>query len=243
MASKPEIMEKFLIQPASSSHPPIGTYECAGHTIDYFPKLTRTGKNYYDSKAEIPKGERMSTAAEELAIQLGLERAGQDPRQAKVFDDLFSRNNGSWHAWQWMGTGLRVPEGRKADTYETDPQGRKYWAREVLIGNDVVGEILVPEGNARIVVAWDEVFGLPRVTEDIAWPHNPYTTHSWFDPNPGKDSMSGHTDVAVWRGDYWRHGGAEWCLAVSADYARLYADSDDGFRPVRGSLPEIKKTA
>jgi hypothetical protein len=122
-----------------------------GYEIDHASKLVRTGKNYYDSKAQIPEGHRMSTAGEELAIQLAIERAGKDPRKAEVFNDLFGRKNGGWYAWQWTETGLRVPKGRKADKYETDPQGRKYWVREVLEGNEAVGEILVPEGGGRLV--------------------------------------------------------------------------------------------
>ncbi len=243
MATKPEVMEKLVMQPASSSYPTLGNaYKRAGHQIDYPPRLVRTGENYYDPRARIPSGQRISTAAEELAIQLGLERAGQDPIQAGVFDDLFGRNDPRWYAWQWTETGLRVPEGRKADTYETDAKGRKYWARTVLIGNNEIGEILVPEGNNRVVVEWDEVSGLPRATEDIAWPHSPYTTHFWFNQKPSKDNKSGHYDVAVGRRSGWPHDGGEGCLGVTALFARSDAYSPDGVRPVRGSAAEVKKT-
>ncbi len=233
MKSKSEIMERLVTQPASSSHPSLGaSYRSAGNSIEYSSSLVRTGKNYYGSK---PTDGRMSTAAEELALQLGLERSGKDPRQAGVFNDLFARNDSHLYIWQWTETGLRVPKGREADIYETDGQGRKYWAREVLIGDNVVGEILVPEGNRRVVVAWDEVFGVPSATEDIAWPHNPYTTHSWFNPNLNKE------DVAVGRWGGWLRGVDGGCLAVDADVARSLASSGGGFRPVRGSLPEIEK--
>ena len=137
---------------------------------------------------------------------------------------------------------MRVPKGRKADVYETDAQGRKYWARELLIGDKAVGEILVPEGNNRVVVEWDEVSGIPRVTENIDFPHTPYTTHFWFNSTPDKDSKSGHYDVAVGRRFCWLHAGGKRCLGVGANYMRWDADSDNGFRPVRGSAPEIKKT-
>ncbi len=230
------------MQPASSSYPTLGSgYKHSSHSIEYSPRLVRTEKNYYDSRASIPSGERMSTAAEELAIQLGMERSGKDPRQAGVFDDLFARNDSHVYIWQWTETGLRVPKGRNANAYETDAQGRKYWAREVLIGDKMVGEILVPEGRGRVAVEWDEVFGLPRVTDEIKFPHTPYTTHFWFNSNPGKDNKSSHQDVAVWRWSDWHHGEDAWCLDVYAYYARSDAGSNDGFRPVRGSLPEIEK--
>ncbi|MBI1972063.1 MAG: hypothetical protein HYS53_02070 [Candidatus Aenigmarchaeota archaeon] len=243
MSIEPEIVERLTLQPASSSYPGIGTYERAGHTINYSSGLTRTGKSYYDSKSSIPAGYRMSTAAEELAIQLGLERAGQDPREAGVFDDLFARNNLKtyvWpYVWQWTETGLHVPKERDPSKYETDPQGRKYWVRELLIGNEAVGKILVPEGNGRVVVEWDEVSGLPRVTENIDFPHTPYTTHFRFNPAPFKDIGLAIQDVAVERRSLWRRAVDERCLVVAADYWRWVAAPGDGFRPVLNSLPKI----
>lgn len=175
----------------------------------------------------------MSTAGEELAIQLALERGGKDPRKAKAFDDLFARGPDKIYMWQWTETGLRVPNGRKAGAYETDGQGRKYWPRIVLIGDQEVGEILVPEGNGRLVAEWDVVFGIPRVTENVYWPHRP-TTHFEFDVTPDRDSTSGHYDVAVGRGSYWPLDFGEECFDVDADDGRLQVDTDshDSFRHV-----------
>lgn len=242
MTSKPEIMEKLVMQPASSSYRSLGTsYQSAGHSIEYFPILTITGKDYYDSRAGIPSDQRMSTAAEELAIQLGLERAGQDPRTAEAFNDLFARNDSHRYVWQWTETGLRVPEGRDPTKYETDAHGRKYWARELLIGNNAVGEVLVPEGNGRVAVEWDEVFGLPKITEDIVWPHTPYTTHFFFNKNPELRAPSIYQDVGVFRHD-WHLDKGESCISVDAAYERWDLGLFHGFRPVRGSLPEIEKT-
>ena len=242
MASKSDVMGKLVMQPASSTYPSIGTaYERGGHTVDYSPRLVRTGKNYYDSKAAISNG-RMSTAAEELAIQLGIEKAGQDPRTAGVFGDLFARNDSKTYVWQRTETGLRVPKGRDPDKYETDSKGRKYRARTVLIGDEEVGEILVPEGAGRVVVEWDEVFGLPRTTDNIDFPHNPYTTHFWFNKSHGKYNKSGHYDIAVVRRSCWGRDEGERCLVVAANVGRGSAFSGGGFRPVRGSMSEIKKT-
>ena len=124
-ASLPEVKERLVIPAVSSSYPTLGAnYKQGGYEVDHASKLVRTGKHYYDSKAEIPEGLRMSTAGEEFAIQLALERAGQDPRKAEVFNDLFGRKNGGWYAWQWTETGLRVPKGREAGNYETDAQGK-----------------------------------------------------------------------------------------------------------------------
>ena len=232
MAPEPEISGRLVMQPATSSYPSLGVaYDRSRYSIEYLERLVRTGKNYRDSKSRIIEG-RMSTAAEELAIQRDLERAGTDPRQAEQFKDLFGKNASHWYAWQWTETGLRVPKGHDSTKYEYH-QGRKHWAREVLIGKDVVGEVLVPEGNNRVVVEWDEVFGLPRATENIDFPHTPHTTHFWFNENPNKDSVSGHQDVAVGRRSLWRPDGAESCLSVDAAYARSSAVSAAGFRLVR----------
>lgn len=186
-------------------------------------------------------GRRMSTAGEELAIQLELERVRQDPRNAKVFDDLFARNDDKRYFWQWTATGLRVPKGREPNAYEVDKRGRKYWVRIWLIGNSEIGEILVPEGNGRIVAhtpdvrdVWDEVSGLPTVTDGLRWPHNPYTTHFWFDPNL--------EEVAVGRGSRG-HSEAGECLDVLADCPRLGSTEYTGIRLVHGSLPDIKVEA
>ncbi len=248
-------MVKFVIQPVNSSYPTLGNaYSHACYEIEYLSRLVITGKNYFDSREGILSDQRMSTAAEELAIQLDLERSGKDPREAKVFDDLFARNEAKIYLWQWTDTGLRLPAGRDPNKYETDAQGRKYWAREVLIGGEVVGEILVPEGGARVVVEWDEVFGLPRVTDDIDLPHKPYTTHFWFNPDPDIDNRSGYLwfnpdpsidnsssyrDVVVGRSSVWRPYGR--CLGVHANSTRLGAYPEIGLRPVRGSLPKIEK--
>ncbi|MBI3413666.1 MAG: hypothetical protein HY051_06355 [Candidatus Aenigmarchaeota archaeon] len=242
MASNPEIMEKLVMQPASSFYRPIRTtYNRQGYTIEYSLALTRTGRNHYHTKTLIPLGQRMSTAGEELAIQLGMEKAGRDPRQEAAFNDLFARNASHLHARQWTETGLMVPKGYRADRFETDSQGRRYWPRIVLIGDTEIGEILVPEGNGRVVVEWDEVFGIPRVTENMDWPHNPYTTHFWFNPTPRKDNGSDHYDVGVVRRGSWHHGGDEKCLGVGSNSGRWSAYSVGGFRPVRGLLPEIEK--
>ncbi len=228
-------MTKLIIPSVSS-----GSYKHSGHEIEYSPNLVWTGKN--------PTEGRVSTADEELAIQLGLERAGIDPRQAKVFDDLFARNKSHVYIWQRTETSLRVPKGYDPNTYQTDDQGRKYWVREVLIGDNVVGEVLVPEGHGRVVPysknpedVWDMVFGLPRITSDSVndRKYGNHTTHFGFNENPWKDNTSGHKDVAVWRGSGWLLGGDEGCLVVGAPYERWGALSYVGFRPVRGSLPDI----
>ncbi len=231
-------MERLVMQSASSSYPLLGAaYSCPGYAIEYSIGLSRAWKNYYDSK---PKDGRMSTAAEELAIQLNLERAGQDPRIAAAFDDLFAKNDSKIYMFQWTATGLRVPKGRDPIKYERDRLGEKYWIRELLIEDQVAGEISVPEGNGRFVVEWDGVSGLPSATRDNH-PRIPYVTQFWFDPNSMIDEKSGQKDVAVVRACGWSRSGGGMNLAVVADYSRSSVGEKDGFRLVMGSMPKIKR--
>lgn len=204
-----------------------------GYAIKYSDRFVRTSKNYHDSKSEIPEGLRMSTAGEELALQLVSESKGADSRKGLLFNDLFGRNDSQWRAQQLTETGLRVPQGRDANAYETDGKGRKYWPRLVLLGNKVVGEARVPEGHGRVVVEWNYVFGIPHATDAITQPHRPYTTHFWF--APGFNS-----DVDVFR------QGAGWCGAQEDCFNVLagYHYSNAGYRPVRSgsSVDVIAKT-
>ncbi len=295
----PELNKRLVLPAASSIYPTLGaSYKQGAYEISHTGRLVRTDKHYYDSKAGIPEGLRMTTAGEELAIQLKYEKVANiirrtdereilgknpseladellkyastedereaisyvfreesdamnsvfaqtngilipDPRKSVVFDDLFARGPEKIYMWQWTETGLRVPKGREADRYETDAHGRKYWVRIALVGDKEEGEVLVPEGNGRLAVELDEVFGIPRVTEDMNWPHKPYTTYFWFNATPDLDGTSGHYDVAVGRRSGWHLD--ERCLGVVAYFRRWDAYSADGFRPVRGSLPKIEK--
>jgi len=92
MIEMPELDRTITISAARSEYPMLGVaYSRPEYFMAYSPGLVQTGRNYYDSLRVLPKGIRMSTAAEELAIQLALERAGKDPREAEVFADLFGK--------------------------------------------------------------------------------------------------------------------------------------------------------
>ncbi|MBI4176766.1 MAG: hypothetical protein HY516_00200 [Candidatus Aenigmarchaeota archaeon] len=242
MTMTDQLTEKLGVLLADSVYETLGvSYSRAGYPVEFFNKLTAAGEDYYDSVSEIPEGKRMSLASEELAIQMGLGKAGQDPRKAAAFDDLFARNEPEIYMWQWTATGLRVPKGRCPAKYEKDGLGRKYWVRELLEGDKVVGEILVPEGHGRVVVEWDEVSGLPKTTAETGFPHKHYTTHFGFNPTPLMDSRSGHYDVAVGRVGGWLFGVDEGCLAVDARCGRLEGGSHDGFRLVKGPASDVEK--
>ncbi len=245
--SLPPLRNKIRIHPALCRYPALGlAYRQKGYEIQYADRLVHLpDQDFYVVSRFLEglgDGRRMSTAAEELAIQLQLERAGQDPRTAPAFDDLFGRNDDGRYFWQWTATGLRVPEGRDPTVYEKDEKGRKYWVRILVIGNTEIGEVLVPEGNGRVVPhtpdvrdVWDEATGLPTITEPIKWPHAPCTTHFWFDPN--------FKEAAVGRGSR-EHSQAGSCLDVLADCPRLGAAEYAGIRLVLGPYLEInvKKT-
>jgi len=240
----PDLKERIVVPAASSIYPEIGaSYSRPAYEMKYSNNLVIGCKNYYDSEAEIPEGPRMSTSAEELAIQLGYARAGINLRSEKANALYCLLRENYWNEWQWTATGLRVsPDMRKPPEQPdyVDDQGNKFWLRQVLIGNEVVGEVCIPEGNGRWVVEWDEVFGLAKITtEKIDWTRKPYTTQSWFKPNPSKDEKSGYRDVAVGRSGGWLRDGGDGYLGFVADCERWLAFSG-GYRPVQGSVPEIR---
>ena len=307
-----EITEKLVLPTVILSYPKLeAIYKQGSYEVDYANRLERTDRNYYGSKAGIPTGFRMSTAGEELAIQLKYERVADilrnideelilgknpaqvadilrsraatksdkeaisyvfgmesdamqrnfeetngvlipDPRNAKIFADLFARGPDKIYMKQLTETFLRVPRGKQnpGKPDYVDLQGRKHWAREFGNGNEVSGVVYVPEGNDRVVPktsdlldVWDPITGVPRVTSDGSNDarYGNHTTHFSFDPTPDRDSTSGHYDVAVRRRCDWRHGVDGGCLDVAASYGRLNANSGGGFRPVRGSLPKIER--
>ncbi|MFH1630790.1 MAG: hypothetical protein ABIA21_01010 [Candidatus Aenigmatarchaeota archaeon] len=208
-------------------------------SIEYSDRLVRThNKSYYENRSDLSgKDYRMSAQCEELAIQLALEKVGQDPRKAEVFNDLFARNDDKRYVWQWTRTGLRVPKGWEGGKIDN---GVQKYPRILLDDDQEIVDVMIPVGNGRVVIIWNEATGMPEETADVSWPHEGYTTHFWFNSNPDKDKESGKYDVAVRRWSDW-HDDVHGCLYVSADYLRVYAFSGDGFRPVRGQLPKITK--
>ena len=241
------IDKAFDMQRSASVYPSIGrAYSRPSHFFSCSSTLVRTGKNYYDSlqalaemieRGELPAGTRFMTQAEGLAIENSYKKQGKDPRKADEFRDYFAKNSGKVYLWEWTSTGLRVPKGWENGRVDTDGK----YPRIVLEGDKEVGELQVPAGGGKVIVESDEVFGIPTEARDIAFPHEGYHSHWYFNAAPELDKVSGHYDVAVGRGSSWPRAEGERCLDVAADCGRSNAGSDDGFRPVvRGSVPEIE---
>jgi hypothetical protein len=187
----------------------------------------------------------MSSMAIESLLDQQARSEGKDPREAGHNNDLFARNDDNVYVWQWTSTGLRVPK-RSTPNYDpdtpdhTDGQGRKYWVKELLAGDKVIGEVLVPEGNGRVIVEWDPVTGLPLVTSnnEADMKYENHDSHWWyFNSNPDIDSNTGKQDVAVRRGStIWRPYVHDGCLGVDAEIKRFGPGLGGSFRPVQGSL-------
>ena len=218
-----------------------GLYSREGYEPTISPEIFLTGRNYPDTISYLnselkpnilPKDTRLSLSSEELAIAMKYIKEGKDPRDAKEFDDLFARNNEKRYLWLLTDTGLRIPKGYSG--YEKDEKGNMKYRRIVLECNEEKGEVLIPVGDGRIITEFDEVFGLPSKTQEIAYPHKGYYVHFWFDPEKKED-------VAVGFGSC-RLDDEHDCLNINANYRRSNAYDNDGFRPVRGSVQAIKKT-
>ncbi len=108
--------------------------------------------------------------------------------------------------------------------------------------NKVINERHFPPGDRRVIVAYNEIDGLPEETRDIPWPHSGYYSHFWLNANPKVDNITHRCDVAVGRESCWHHAQDEWCLVANAVYKRSDAEPNGSFRPVKGSIPEIQKS-
>ena len=249
MAVQTEIAldRQFDIPRAVSVYPQIGrAYLKPAHSVSISPRVIRTDKNYYDSqkvlaemieRGELPSDARFMSQAKGRGIERSYLMQGKDPRKADEFKDHFGKNENNWYAWELTSTGLRVPKGWENGRVDN---GTGKYPRIVLEGDKKVGELQVPVGNGRVIVEYDDVFGIPIETREIAWPHTGYYSHFWLNQNPILDEISGHYDVAVGRRGAWHHAEGGRCLYVSADSGRFDAPSHAGFRPVRGSVPEIE---
>ncbi len=263
-----------LAVPASMS----GSYSREGYIISCSPALARTGKDFYGSLekvargisgGELPRVARVSTAAEELALQRGYESDGIDPRSEKaaMFNDLFGRNSHGWHAIQWTATALRVPKGVNTGQREIGGNGEPKYRREVVavdispyleqiadpkferdnwrdiigLASRVEGEMDVPTGNGMVVVEYDSMFGIPSETREIELPHTGYNSHFWFNPQPNIDRISGQYDVPVQLYSVPHSGGGDRCLQVDAEFGFCYANPRNGLRLVRGSMPDVSR--
>lgn len=233
--------KRLVVAERRSEYPIIGKASTrpAGEIL-YSARLVPTpDMNFYTVQGSMPEGIRMSTAAEELAKQLEIERAGQDPRKDAFFNDLFGKGPAKKYMLQWTSTGLRVPAGMEAPkSYKEVIDGKIHdvYHFTVLEGDKEVGEALVPLGDGRIVTSWNEVNGIARTTTNEGLPHGKHTTHWYGALKPAVDPTSGKRDVAVGRRGGWRHDGRGRCLYVGAGGRRWGSLSDDGFRPVQGSL-------
>ena len=247
MPTQTEIaLNAFEAPRATSVYPSMGkAYLRHAHSFSASPRIVRTGKSYYDSqkvlaemieRGELPADARFMTQAEGFDIENSYKARAKDPRKAPEFDDYFARNKDKTYLWEWTSNGLRVPKGWENGRIDTDGK----YPRILLAGDKEGGEVKVPVGNGRVIVESDGVSGIPIETREIAWPHEGYHSHWHFNPSPSLDNVSCHYDVAVGRGGGWLRDEGGRCLVVDAGCGRSGAVSDDGFRPVRGSVPEIE---
>ncbi len=208
-------------------------------------RLVKTGASYYDSLKLLPDGIRFSTAAEELSAQLDLEAQGKDPRQPDLYKSLFDGNGGVSYQWVLTLTGLRIPDGVKPGEHDVR-NGRKYFVRQVLEGDEVVGEVDVPEGGGeRVVTSWNEFLGIPAETSDRSedMKLEKHTTHFYFNDFYELDKVSRHYDSVIVRfvkalptTSIHKH-----CLLVNASSVRWFVHYEAAVRPVQGDLPKVMK--
>lgn len=125
-----------------------------------------------DRARELAKevGWRFPTATEDMILSEGPEYS--------------ERSDFPLGLWQFTDTGLLVPQGISPDhtvTHYCNNNHRNYWPRIVTENGRRAGELLVPEGEGRIVSELS-VFGPPSETADYAERIEGKKTHFYFDP-------------------------------------------------------------
>src|SRR3989338_8034345 len=203
------------------------------------------------------------SAGEEEAIYRKASPGTRKLRDLEELRDYFANNDENWYAWNWNTTGLRFREADLRKPYNVgdkitalvietgimsylrdiaDPKFTRYnWKDIIDKVNHAKGELAVPYSRGHVIREMHPIFGIFTEVEQTTEHETPYALHGWLRENLDvpQDPISGHYDVAVERRSSWHHG--ERCLSVDAGCRRWNSDSDGGFRPVWGPLPEIRK--
>src|SRR3989338_7692559 len=215
-------------------------------------------------KAAAEMAVSLPTSGEEHAIYSQKSAGAKRLRDVEELRDYFVNNDKSWYAWNWNTTGLRFREADLRKPYNVgdkitalvietditpylsqiaDPQfTRNNWKDIIDKVNQVKDKLAVPYARGHVIREMHPIFGIFTEVEPTTEHETPYALHGWLRENLDvpQDPISGHYEVAVVRGGYWRHD--ERCLSVVAHCGRWDTDSDDGFRPVvRGSGTEGPK--
>ncbi len=246
---QPKLENEARLKPASSIYPELGVkYNHNGSIINYSSGLISINDDYWKCKyycdSNFPEEITFSTVAEELVILHEIEKKGSVPCESNVYRDVFGRNIQKSHMSLLTLTALRVPDGIPENEYVTDKHGRKYWPRTILLGDQEQGDILVPEGNGRVVTEWDEVFGIPKTTSDRESDknNNEYSVYFDFKLSPIENYMSGKKDVAVTLEALQYPINSKACICLTAISERTEVEPFSGLRPVKGLLPKIERS-
>ncbi len=225
------------------------TYERTYHR-DAYRLQYRIGLVPYSDVIMPGGGWRLSTAAEELAIQLYQRK----PLNAKEFQDVLKPNR-----LQVTDTVLRAIPGWEGGKKQILPDSRKYSPRQVLERGRDIGYCWVPEGGSRSVPRgprdeiWNRLAGIPRITnEGLVQSHD--TCFDFGLRFEESDHFTGEFDLVVERGLHTQPlaKGRKVDFRPTKRWIGIYADSTplDAAeakifarfgRLVKGRTPEIRK--
>jgi hypothetical protein len=234
-------------------------------SIDHLPEGYASAEydksDFYDAlKVAAVMGVSLPTAGEEHAIYAQRGAGAKKLRDVEEFRDHFTNNDEKVYIWGHSLTGLRFREKDLRKPYnvgdkvtvqviETDitpflPQianpefTRNNWKDIIGQVNHVKDELIIPYCRGQVIREMHPVHGIFTEVEPSIEHNAPSALHGWLRENLDlpQDPISGYYDVAVERRSCWHHDVGERCLNVYADYRRLNASSNAGFRPVvRGS--------
>jgi hypothetical protein len=138
----------------------------------------QTGLSYWRTVGFIQEhGYRISALEEIVWLAGGNERIALAD---ELFTDLL-RNPKT--LWEWTRICLRAPRaGRSFRSYEEVVRGDRFYRADCYLDEQRIAEgVLLPEGNGRVVVEWDERLFLPRRTSESLGPG--HAAHFHFDVN------------------------------------------------------------
>lgn len=218
-----------------------GDLRRAGYEIELSPSLARyedgsfTGSKGRDNAIKILDESGLSLSPMPLLWHL----ASTEGRDSPFFDDTFARNQERLYRWEHAGTRLLTPPGwedGRADNGKYPRDVSEYRNGEwVLIAE---GQKIPPGGRDKKVIVMNPIIGIPSETTGSDVEH---TCHWYFDPNLPENIMIFGSDYYLdynLISDRDKHGS---CFYLCADFILHFVCSDIGFRPVRGSFPEVEK--
>jgi hypothetical protein len=188
--------------------PPVDRLIPAVNTLDFCStRVVQTGLSYWRTVGLVEEYGYRISALEEIGWLDG--GNGRKALSDELFADLLRSSKA---LWEWTRICLRAPRGRRSfRSGEEVVRGERFHRADCYLDEERIAEgILLPEGNGRAVVEWDERLRLPRRTSETFGPA--HAAHFHFDADECEVA------VLLCKGRYAEETGS--CLDLMAVFRR-----------------------